>query len=380
MIDVRHLTKTYRVREQESGFAGALRGIVSPRYRDVTALRDVSLSVASGEFVGFLVSLATPSRTSSTQLRLPPLLFVAARARGIRPPTAPARPTALKCLTGLLTPTAGHVQVLGFNPTRRQYAFRRRFALVLGQKSSLWWDVPAREGFLREGPQRRLDVARDVPAREGFLLQKEIYEIPTDRYREGLAEMVDTLGVAHLLSTPVRQLSLGERMKMELIAGLLHQPELLFLDEPTIGLDLVSQERVRGFLREHNARRGTTIVLTSHYMEDIRALCPRIVVLGGGAVAYDGPLRALVARLGGGERRVRVTFSGDVGRSDIARFGHMVDVQPGPPPTAELAVRPDAVPGVSAALLAALPVVDIAITEPSAEDVLRRLYQGQAMH
>ena len=263
--------------------------------------------------------------------------------------------TTLKCLTGLLTPSGGDARVLGHVPWRREHAFRRRFALVLGQKSGLWWDIPAQEGFL---------------------LQKEIYQIPDARYHARLAELVETMGVGGLLSTPLRQLSLGERMKMELIASLLHGPEMLFLDEPTIGLDLVSQERVRAFLRDHSARHGTTVVLTSHYMEDIRALCPRIIVVGQGTVAYDGALQALIDGYGG-ERRLRVTLgSASVRPDDLARFGRVLRVQDGPPTVAHLAVPRQAVARVSAAILQNLPVTDLTIAEPSPEDVLRRLYEA----
>lgn len=325
IITVSHLMKRYRVREQESGLVGGIRGVFRPRYRDVVALEDVSFEIDHGEFVGFLG------------------------------PNGAGKTTTIKCLTGLLTPTSGDVEVLGYKPWERRYAFRRRFALVLGQKGSLWWDIPASEGFL---------------------LQKEIYGVPDARFGAIVGELAELLDVSKLLTTPIRQLSLGERMKMELIAGLLSQPELLFLDEPTIGLDLISQQRIREFLRQHNARYKTTIILTSHYIEDIRTLCPRIVVLGSGSVAYDGPLQELVSRHAP-ERRLLVTFREPVVYEDLLRFGRVLSIGDGPSPVAQIVVPQGAVAEISAFLLRALPVVDLAISEVPVEEALRQLYEGK---
>ena len=245
MIDVDGLTRIFRTYKKQPGFWGGVRGLFHREYEETAAAKDVSFRIAEGEFVGFLG------------------------------PNGAGKTTTLKMLSGLIFPTSGSARVAGHDPTRRENAYRRIFALVLGQKNQLWWDLPAIESFN---------------------LLRAIYALPPDQYRATLDELVSLLGVGPKLNVMVRELSLGERMKMELIAALLHRPRVLFLDEPTIGLDVVSQKNVRQFLRDYNRRHRVTILLTSHYMGDVEALCQRVMVISQGRLFFDGPLARIVDR------------------------------------------------------------------------------------
>src|SRR6202522_1047582 len=224
MIEVQHLTRVFRTYKKQPGFWGGVKGLFNRKYDETAAAKDISFSIREGEFVGFLG------------------------------PNGAGKTTTLKMLSGLIFPSSGTARVAGFDPTKRENAYRRIFALVLGQKNQLWWDLPAIESFT---------------------LLKAIYGLDAEDYRKTLDELVVLLGAAGKLNGTVRELSLGERMKMELIAALIHRPKVLFLDEPTIGLDVVSQRAVRRFLREYNRKHRVTILLTSHYMADIQALCER---------------------------------------------------------------------------------------------------------
>src|SRR5579872_808629 len=226
VIEVNGLTKAFRTYKKRPGFAGAIKGLFHRRYEQTIAVNNVSFNIREGELVGFLG------------------------------PNGAGKTTTLKMLAGLLYPTSGSARVLGYTPWQRADGYRRQFALLLGQKNQLWWDLPARESLE---------------------LNAKIYGIPDDELNRTVDEMTALLAVRDKLNVAVRELSLGERMKMELIASLLHRPKILFLDEPTIGLDVVSQKTVREFLREYNAREQTTIVLTSHYMADIQELCHRVI-------------------------------------------------------------------------------------------------------
>src|SRR3954463_8721687 len=244
-IEVQGLTKTYRTYKKAPGFRGAIRGLFKRDYETTHAARDIRFAVEEGELVGFLG------------------------------PNGAGKTTTLKMLAGLLYPTTGTARVLGYVPWERRDGYRRQFALLLGQKNQLWWDLPARESLE---------------------LNSKIYGIPPDQFQRSVAEMTEMLDVKDKLGVMVRELSLGERMKMELIASLLHQPKILFLDEPTIGLDVVSQKTVRNFLREHNARRKTIIMLTSHYMADIQELCERVIIVDHGTLFFDGKLSEIIDR------------------------------------------------------------------------------------
>ena len=240
VIEIEQLSKSYRVYQKQAGLLGAVRGLFRREYRDVQAVTEVSLSVKQGEFVAFLG------------------------------PNGAGKTTTLKLLSGVIYPTGGTARVLGHVPWKREIAYRRRFALVMGQKNQLWWDLPAQESFR---------------------LHQQIYRIEPQRFQAdaGRAD-ASCLEIGQLLRQPVRELSLGERMKMELIAALLHSPEVLFLDEPTIGLDVVAQHRIQQFLRDYQEQRKITVLLTSHYMKDVAALCRRVVIIAQGQIKYDGSL------------------------------------------------------------------------------------------
>src|SRR5215831_14413079 len=244
-IEVSKLTKAFRTYKKQPGFAGAVRGVFRRKYEQTLAVQDVSFSIEPGELVGFLG------------------------------PNGAGKTTTLKMLAGLLYPSSGSAQVLGYVPWERDDGYRRQFALLLGQKNQLWWDLPARESLE---------------------LNAQIYGIPAQVMERRVGAMSELLAVRDKLNVSVRELSLGERMKMELIASLLHQPKVLFLDEPTIGLDVVSQKSVREFLKQYNAREKTTILLTSHYMADIKELCKRVIIIDHGAIFFDGLLSDVIDR------------------------------------------------------------------------------------
>jgi len=315
------LTKVYRVKVRESGLAGALRALARPRYRDVGAVTDVSFTLEPGEIVAFLG------------------------------PNGAGKTTTLKMLAGLLFPSAGRARVAGFEPWSGGAAFKRRIALVLGNKQQLLWDLPAEETFQ---------------------LNRAIYAVAPGDYRERLDELVALLGLEPLLDKPVRQLSLGERMKCELAAALLHRPEILFLDEPTLGLDVEAQEAVRSFLRAYRERNGATILLTSHYMADVVALAPRVLIINRGKLLYDGELRALVARIAE-TKRVELVLGNGVPREELERFGTVKSFRL---PNATLEVPREDAPALSARLLAAFPIVDLSIQDPPLEEVIRQAFAG----
>ncbi len=253
MIEVENLTRVFRTYKKQPGFWGGVKGLFKREFEETRAADSVSFSIKEGELVGFLG------------------------------PNGAGKTTTLKMLSGLIYPTSGSARVAGFDPSKRENAYRRLFALVLGQKNQLWWDLPAIESFT---------------------LLRAIYGLPADQYKATLDELVQLLGIGPKLNVMVRELSLGERMKMELIAALLHRPRVLFLDEPTIGLDVLSQKAVREFLRDYNRRYKTTILLTSHYMADISSLCERVIVIDHGKKIYDGDLNR-IAGAGAGQRIIK---------------------------------------------------------------------------
>jgi len=254
------LTKTYTFHQQKAGVLAAIRGLRRRTYETRLAVDRVSFTIQPGEVVGLLG------------------------------PNGAGKTTTLKMLSGLLYPTSGRLDVSGFRPSERNVEYLRRIALVMGQKTMLWWDVPATESFL---------------------LHKEMYAIPDAEFRSSVDELATLLEVEALLDVQVRKLSLGERMKLELMAALLHRPEIVFLDEPTIGLDVVAKARVRTFLGEINRLRGTTILITSHDMDDIEALCKRVMIINHGRIAYDGGLADLVRDIQP-RKLVRATFADPV--------------------------------------------------------------------
>jgi len=264
-------------------------------------------------------------------------------------PNGAGKSTTVKMLTGILVPTSGRLQVAGMDPSRRRTELARSIGVVFGQRSGLWWDLPLRDSFA---------------------LLARIYHVPRDRYRGNLATYIDLLELAPLLDTPVRQLSLGQRMRADIAAALLHDPRILYLDEPTIGLDIVSKTRLREFLRDLNAERGTTIMLTTHDLVDIEQLCKRVLVIDAGRLVFDGDLPAL-HRLGGATRTVVVDLDRSRGPVDVP--GATVTRVEGPRQWLSFPAEASAAPIVSA-LASSYDIVDLAIEEPAIEDVIRRLY------
>jgi ABC-2 type transport system ATP-binding protein len=333
MIEVSHLTRVFRTYRKQPGFWGGVKGLFRREFEETAAANDISFSIGEGEFVGFLG------------------------------PNGAGKTTTLKMLSGLIYPTSGSARVAGFDPTRRENAYRRIFALVLGQKNQLWWDLPAIESFH---------------------LLRAIYALPQEQFRETLDDLVALLDVGHKLNVMVRELSLGERMKMELIAALLHRPRVLFLDEPTIGLDVVSQKAVRQFLREYNRRRRVTILLTSHYMADIKELCERVIVIHKGRKIYDGALARLETSRGA--RKKIITFVPDVTATGVAsanggfpddwqsRFGTTTRSPDG---KFMLSVPTENVVAVSQEILSTGPVADITIEDVPLEDVIAELFTAE---
>jgi ABC-2 type transport system ATP-binding protein len=318
-IKAERLSKSFRVKVRDPGLAGAIGALVRPRYRDVHAVREVSFAIEPGEIVAFLG------------------------------PNGAGKTTTLKMLTGLLYPSGGRVDVAGFTPWSGGSAFKRRIALVLGNRQQLAWDLPAEETFQ---------------------LNRAIYEIPDAAYRERLAELVALLELAEILDKPVRQLSLGERMKCELAAALLHRPAILFLDEPTLGLDVTAQDSIRRFLTEYRDRHGATILLTSHYMQDVTALASRVLIINRGRLLYDGLLGALVARIAR-VKRIELVLGDGVTEEALARFGTVRSFRL---PNAVIEVPREEAAATSARVLATLPVADLSIEDPPIEEVIRQAF------
>ena len=320
-IEVTHLTKAFRTYKKDPGFRGSIKGLFRRKHEQTLAVKDVSFSIEPGELVGFLG------------------------------PNGAGKTTTLKMLSGLLYPTSGSAKVLGYVPWDRQDGYRRQFALLLGQKNQLWWDLPARESF-------------DLNAR--------IYGLELEATQRTISEMSELLKVQDKLNVSVRELSLGERAKMELIASLLHQPKVLFLDEPTIGLDVVSQKTVREFLRDYNTKHKTTILLTSHYMADIQELCKRVVIIDHGTIFFDGSLSDVVDRFADSKLvTIRCEAGANCVGADLARYGEVVEQNMG---SVQLKVKRDRVIPVCKALLDELPVIDIDIKEVPIEEVIRRIF------
>lgn len=276
-IQANELTKTYTVFEKEDGILGSAKGLFVRKYKTVEAVKAISFSVEEGDIVG----------------------YIGANGSG--------KTTTLKMLSGLIRPTAGTLTVGGFIPAQRKTAFKKMIALVMGQKNQLWWDLPAKESFALFGA---------------------IYQVDKQTYVKRLNMLVDLLDAGGLLDKPVRNLSLGERMKMEIIGSLLHNPKILFLDKPTIGLDLLSQQKIRQFFKELNKEEHTTIILTSHYMKDIEELCNKLLVLHKGTIVYDGTADDIKG-IYSGQRTVCFTYSGELSESELRRYGKVLELRNG---------------------------------------------------
>jgi ABC-2 type transport system ATP-binding protein len=320
IIETADLSKTYRVYQKKEGFFGALRGLVRRDYKEVRAVDGVSFTIEPGEMVAFLG------------------------------PNGAGKTTTLKMLSGLIYPTSGSARVLGFVPWLRADAFRRQFALVMGQKNQLWWDLPAADSFQ---------------------LHREIYSLPGEQFNQTLGELTELFEVRELTRQPVRELSLGERMRMELIAALLHRPQLLLLDEPTIGLDVVAQVKIQRCLKEYNRTRGVTMLLTSHYMRDVEALCSRVLVITHGKVVYDGPLTRITEEFGQA-KLVKLHFA-EAAPSGLERYGEVTS-QNGP--VADLKVDRSRVPEVLGAILDRYTIIDMSVQDPPLDQMIARVFEG----
>ncbi|MFO0968791.1 MAG: ATP-binding cassette domain-containing protein [Gemmataceae bacterium] len=323
IIEAAGLSKVYRVYQKKEGLWGAVRGLFRREHKEVRAVDNVSFSIEPGEFVGFLG------------------------------PNGAGKTTTLKMLAGLIYPTSGAARVLDHVPWEREDAFRRRFSLVMGQKNQLWWDLPAADSFA---------------------LHREIYSLPPDTYQKTLDDLIHLFGVRDLTRQPVRELSLGERMKMELIAALLHQPQLLLLDEPTIGLDVVAQVTIQRCLREYNESRGVTILLTSHYMRDVEALCRRVLVITHGKLVYDGALTGITEQFGS-SKLVRLQFEGDDSPTGLEQFGEVTQRQG---PVVDLKVPRQSVAEVLGVILDRHRVVDMSVQDPPLDQMIARVFQEAA--
>ena len=324
-IQVDHLTKTYQVSEREGGFAAAVGGFFHRKFKDVQAVQQVSFNIEAGEVVGFLG------------------------------PNGAGKTTTLKMLSGLLHPTSGKARVLDFTPWERKGHFLQSMTLVMGQRSRLSWDIPASDSFL---------------------LNQAIYRISDADYRRSLNELDELLELGPILKKPVRNLSLGERMKVELAAGLLHRPKVLFLDEPTIGLDITAQVHIRDFLREYNHRTGATILLTSHYMADVTALCERIIIIHHGRLKYDGSIVDLSRRIA--PFKLIGVALGDPCPCDLSRYGTPVTGdrdQDSDGYKQYVQVSANDVAAITARMLADLPIHDLTIEDPPIESVIERAFQ-----
>jgi ABC-2 type transport system ATP-binding protein len=321
-IIVEHLKKVYFVNEKKEGFLGGVKNLIKPSKKQIHALKDITFSINKGELIGFIG------------------------------PNGAGKTTTLKVLSGLLYPTSGFIQVLGFNPWDKKEEFLKRISLVMGQKNQLWWDLPA------------IDT---------FLLNKAIYEVSDKEFKKNLQELSETLEVEDILKTQVRKLSLGQRMKMELIAALIHKPEVLFLDEPTIGLDVVAQQKLRDFIYEYNRNEKATIILTSHNMSDLIDLVKRVIVINEGEIVYIGNLHGLTSEYAK-EKVIRVFFSKPVDAKKLEGLGNVKRYSY---PQALISVDKEASAFAAAELLQNFPVADLTIEEEPIESIIRRVFKNK---
>lgn len=324
IIKVNTLKKYYQVHQKEPGLWGSVRSLLSRKYYAVKAVDNISFNIEQGELIGFIG------------------------------PNGAGKTTTLKVLSGLLYPTSGEVSVLGFNPFKREADFQKQFSLVMGQKNQLWWDLPAWESFI---------------------LNKEIYEVPDEKFKKIVNDLAEMLEVQDILKVQVRKLSLGQRMKVELIAALIHSPKVLFLDEPTIGLDVIAQKKMRDFIKEYNQKYQATIILTSHYMDDVKKLCNRVIIIDKGKILFDGLLQDIVEKFAS-YKVISVAFEKEV---DIKQLKVIGDVQESS--DARILIH---VPRLEASkraskLLNKFSVADLTIEEPAIEDIIRQVFSGRQL-
>lgn len=319
IIEVSSLTKRYEYYKKAPGLLASMKSLFHREKLYTEAVKQLSFTVEEGELVGFLG------------------------------PNGAGKTTTLKMLSGILYPTSGEAKVLGYTPWERKKQYQKQFSIVMGQKNQLWWDLPAMDSFI---------------------LNKEIYEVPDKQFHATVDELSSLLEIKDILDVQVRKLSLGQRMKCELIAALLHRPRILFLDEPTIGLDVVSQQKMREFIKTYNAEKKTTILLTSHYMEDVEALCKRIIIIDHGQILYDGALAALMDKYVD-HKVLTITFTGPVQKAVLEKYGEVVEHTP---LRVVLNVAKDEVKHSAAGILTKLPVDDILIGEVPVEEVICKIF------
>jgi len=319
-IKVSNLTKIYKVPEREAGLKAAVVSLIKRKNKDVRAVDGISFEIEPGEIVGFLG------------------------------PNGAGKTTTLKMLSGLLYPTSGELSVLGYLPQKREKDFLQQITLVMGQRSQLNWDIPALDSYD---------------------LYRAIYGIPVDQFKQARDKMMEVMQLGDLVKKPVRNLSLGERMKAEMVGALLHQPQVLFLDEPTIGVDVTMQRRIRSFIQEYNQERKATVLLTSHYMADVQALCKRVIVIHHGKILYDGQLSGLVDRFSAKKTLVVTTSDMNGQGPDMNAYGAVVNSEAN---RTTLRVDKSEAPQVTARLLADLPVTDLTVEDPPIEEVIESVF------
>ena len=322
VIKVKNLTKIFKRQRKLPGFMNTLKSIFSRETVMTVAVDKVCFSIEQGEIVGFLG------------------------------PNGAGKTTTLKMLAGILFPSSGEAEVLGYVPWERKEDFKKKIGMVMGQKQQLLWDLPAADSFE---------------------LFKEIYGLKDEEYKEHLGKLVSLLEVEDIMNVQVRQLSLGQRMKMEIIAALLHKPVVLFLDEPTIGLDVVSQKNIRDFFREYNKENGTTIILTSHYMQDIKELCERVIIINNGSIIYDDPLQKLMSGKTNSKIITAILKEEIKAGTDFGKYGELIEAKG---KNLKIATSSENVVETTSKMIADLGVEDISIADPEADDVIRELFNN----
>ncbi len=320
-VIVERLKKDFEIRQKAPGFVGSLRALGGSGKKTVEALRGISFSLTKGEIVSFIG------------------------------PNGAGKTTTLKILSGVLYPSSGFVQVLGFAPWERKSAFLSKLGLVMGQKNQLWWDLPASDTLE---------------------LNRAIYELTDREYQKNSRELVELLEVENILATPVRRLSLGQRMRLELVAALIHRPEVVFFDEPTLGLDVVAQGKIRKFIRDYNQKHGATIIITSHNMNDLVGLSKRVIVIDKGSIFYDGQFNGLVQKYAP-EKVIKITLTQKVSKSELLKIGQVKNYDY---PQVELALKRNVAALAASELVQNFPVADITIEEESIEEVIRRVFKS----
>ena len=319
MITVSSVSKTYTIPQKKEGLRESIKSLFHRSYTLIHAVKHISFTIKQGELVGFIG------------------------------PNGAGKTTTLKMLSGLLHPSEGKIDVLGFFPADRDERYLQQMSMVMGQRNQLWWDLPAIETFL---------------------LHRDIYEIPDSDFNQTLNELADLLQVNDILRQPVKNMSLGQRMKCEFIGSLLHRPKIVFLDEPTIGLDVVTQRKVRGFIKEYNKKYNATVILTSHYMDDVKEVCDRLIIINDGSLLFDGVLSAFVKQYANHKILIPV-FNSKVTKDELQQFGVVTEFDY---PRAVITIPHDKVSKIASELLASYDIEDLDINEPKLEDIIHALF------